>query len=223
MGAAQGTLIDPRTNDIFLVARAPYVHSLVRWPSLPFQRSVRATEIHSETIAAILESIACAEHEPAEAETWVSPGGEFRVGNVRGAWTKSAAQYIGHAAREAARRARLGQIAARLAEIDAAIADCDAAGAELAALREAARREYESAPSDEQLLRLHAEHNSAEQRRRDAQTRLGEADAKLAQAEHGLARARDDLAIDSRDLNLPAVPSDLDASITRSASTAGSV
>ncbi|MGC1457193.1 MAG: TIGR02680 family protein [Steroidobacteraceae bacterium] len=206
----QGTLIDPRTNDILLVARAPYEHSLVRWAEPTVPTIGQGAEIHPETITAILESIACAEQEPAEAETWVSPGGEFRVGNVRGAWTKSAAQYIGHAAREATRRARLGQIAARLAEIDAAIADRNAAAAELTALREAARREYESAPSDEGLLRLHAEHNSAEQRRRNAQTRLGEADAKLAQAEHGLTRARDDLAIDSRDLNLPTVASDLD-------------
>ena len=206
----QGTVIDPRTNDVVLVARAPHEHSLGQWivPTVP--TAVPGVGVQAKTVAAILESIACAEHEPAGVETWISPSGEFRAGNARGAWTKPEAQYIGHAAREAARRARLEQIAARLAEIDAAIADCEAAAAEGTALREAARQEYESAPSDEGLLGLHARHNAAERQRRDAQTKLGEADTKLAQAEHALARARDELAIDSRDLNLPAEGPDLD-------------
>ena len=206
----QGTVIDPRTNNVILVARAPHKHSLGQWivPTVP--PAGPGTEVQAKTVTAILGSIACAEKELVEAETWLSPSGEFRAGNARGAWTKPEAQYIGHAARDAERRARLEQIAARLAEIDAAIAACDAATAEVSALREAARQEYDSVPSDEGLLRLHAHHNSAEQQRRDAQTKLGEADTKLAQAEHALARARDDLAIDSRDLNLPAGGPDLD-------------
>jgi len=206
----QGTVIDPRTNDVVLVDRAPHEHSLGQWivPTVP--TAGPGTEVRAATVAAILGSIACSAQEPFEAETWISPGGEFRAGNARGAWTKPEAQYIGHAAREAARRARMEQIVARLAQIDAAIADCDAAAAEVAALRESARQEYESAPSDEGLLRLHARHNSAEQQRRHAQTRLGEADTKLAQAEHALARAREELAIDSRDLNLPTEGPDLD-------------
>jgi uncharacterized protein (TIGR02680 family) len=200
----QGTVVDPRTHDIVLVARAPHDHSLRRWIEPTVPATGPGAEVSATTLAAILESIACTAHELADAETWISPSGEFRTGSARGAWSKPEAQYIGHAAREAARRARLQQISARLTEIDAAIADCNAAAAEVTALREAAMQEYESAPSDERLLRLHAEHNAAEQRRRDAQARLGEADAKLARAEHALARAKDDLAIDSRDLDLPA-------------------
>ncbi len=200
----QGTVIDPRTNDVLLVARAPHEHSLGQWivPTVP--TAGPGAVVQAKTIAGVLESIACTEQEPSGAETWISTSGEFRAGNARGAWTKPEAQYIGHASREAARRARLEQIAARLAEIDAAIAGCDTAAAEVTALREAARQEYDSAPSDDELLRLHARRTSAERQRRDAQTRLGEADARLAQAENALARARDDLAIDSRDLNLPA-------------------
>lgn len=206
----RGTVIDRRTNDVVLIARTPHEHSLGKWivPTVP--AAGPGAQVQAKTVAAILESIACAERDPAEAETWISPNGEFRVGNVRGAWEKPEAQYIGHAAREAARRGRLDQIATRLDDIRAAIADCSARAAEVAAHREAARQEYESAPSDDALLRLHARHNAAELLRRDSQTRLGEADAKLAQAELALARARDGLAIDSRDLNLPADAADLD-------------
>jgi uncharacterized protein (TIGR02680 family) len=225
----EGTVIDPRTNDVVLVPRArhgtggsapsgsdngvtssPPPYCLGRWIEPTVPAAGPGSAIQAATVAAVLESIACGEQEAVEAEAWISPQGEFRVGNARGAWTKPEAQYIGHAAREAARRVRLEQIAARLAEIDTAIADCVAAAAAVSGLREAARQEYESAPSDEELRRLHAEHSSAEQRRREAQKRLGEADAKLAQAEQALGRAKDDLAIDSRDLNLPSDGARLD-------------
>jgi uncharacterized protein (TIGR02680 family) len=206
----QGTVLDPRTNDVILVTRPRHEYSLARWMKPTIPTTGRGVEVNATTVATILESIACTEQESTNAETWISPTGEFRSGNVRGAWTKSEAQYIGHAAREAARRVRLQEIAARLIEVEGAIAECNAAAAEVASHREAARQEYENAPSDEELLRLHAQRNSAERQRRDAQARLGEADTKLAEAERALARARDDLDIDSRDLNLPAAASALD-------------
>lgn len=206
----QGTVIDPRTHDIVLLARTPRERSLAQWIRATVPTTGSGADVNAATVSAILGSIACAEQESLDAEAWVSPNGEFRISNARGAWTKPEAEYIGHAAREAARKTRLEQITTRLREIDVAITECDAAAAEVATLREAAGQEYESAPSDEGLLRLHAQHNSAEQQRRDAQARLGEADAKLAQAEHALARARDDLAIDSRDLNLPTESAELD-------------
>ncbi len=206
----QGAVIDQRTNDVVLVARTPHEHSLGQWivPTVP--AAGPGAEIQAKTITAILESIACAEQEPTGAETWISPRGAFRTGNARGAWAKPEAQYIGHAAREVARRTRLEQIATRLAEINAAVAGCDAAAAEVTELREAVRQEYESAPSDDELLRLHARRNAAELQRRDSQTKLGEADAKLARAEQAHAREREALASDSRDLNLPADAVDLD-------------
>ena len=45
-----------------------------------------------------------------DATVWVSSGGRFRNGVLRGAWHKAAAAFIGHTAREAARRARLAEL-----------------------------------------------------------------------------------------------------------------
>ncbi len=206
----EGIVIDARTNDVVLTVRPPCANSLADWliPTVPSTGS--GASVDAKTVAALLQSVACTEREPIEAETWVSPSGEFRLGQARGAWTKSDAQYIGHAAREAARLARLAKIAARLAELEAALNDCQSAATKLSALRADARSEYERAPSDDSLLRLHAERNAAEQQRRDAQMRLGEAESKLAHAENALARSRDDLALDARDLNLPATAADID-------------
>jgi hypothetical protein len=97
-------------------------------------------------------------------ETWISPSGQFRVDTVRGAWTKPGARYIGHAAREAARRARLDEIATRLNELAAALVAQASAAERLAALREDARSEYARAPADDGLLRWHAENNAARRR-----------------------------------------------------------
>ncbi len=205
-----GTAIQGRTHDVILTVRPPSANSLADWLTPTIPATGDGSSIDAHTLSALLRSVACAEDEPVDAETWVSPSGQFRVGTVRGAWTKPAARYIGHAAREAARRARLDDIATRLGELAAALETQASAAERLAALREDARNEYARAPADDGLLRWHAEHNAAEQRRREAQTRLGEAESKLAQADHALARARDGLSLDARDLNLPAAIADLD-------------
>jgi uncharacterized protein (TIGR02680 family) len=206
----EGVAIDPRTRDVILTSRAPRTGSLTDWLTPAIPDAGRGADIKAVVVSGILGAIACSEREPTDAESWISPAGEFRAASVRGSWTKPEAHYIGHTAREAARRARIAQISLRLKELDAAIRDCVSALGKVAASREVARLEYERAPSDDELLRLHAQRNSAEQQRRDAQTRLGEADAKFAQAETTLTRARDELSVDSRDLNLPATVADLD-------------
>ncbi len=200
----EGIVIAPQTHEVLLTVRPPCTNSLVDWliPTIPTMGG--GAQIDSSTLTALLQSVSCTEVEPATAETWVSPAGEFRVGNVRGAWMKPGARYIGHAAREAARRARLDAIAAALDDLLAALGTHESAVAELVSAREAARAEYAGAPSDEGLLRWHAENNAAELQRRTAQDRLGEAEAKLAAADHALGRARDALALDARDLQLPA-------------------
>ncbi|MGA9024909.1 MAG: TIGR02680 family protein [Steroidobacteraceae bacterium] len=204
-----GLMLAPGTHEVILTVRPSCANSLADWliPTLPTAGG--AAQINPATLTALLQSVACADAEPQSAEAWVSPGGEFRLGNVRGAWMKPGARYIGHAAREAARRARLDSIATRLDELLAALGAQESAMAQLEAARDTARSEYSRAPADDGLHRWHAENNAAERRRRDAQERLGEAESKLAQADQSLARARDGLALDAHALKLPTVAGEL--------------
>ncbi len=206
----EGAVLDRAAHDVLLVARAGQADSLAHWllPSLPAGGS--AASVSADTVSVILASIACTEREPMTAEAWVSLSGDFRVGPARGAWNKPRAQYIGHAAREAARRLRLGEIASKLLEIDAALAQCAATEAQLEEQRARAAREQESAPPDDALLRAQADRDAAEQVRRQAQSSLGEADSRLATAEHALARARDALELDAQSLRLPKDPSGIE-------------
>ena len=197
-----GALLDARTHDLVLTARSGVARSLADFlvPSVP---RAAASAPAPGVIDAVLRSIACAEQEAQHAEAWVSPHGAFRIGTVRGAWSKPRAAYIGHAARESARRTRLDAIAARLAELDDALAMCAAARARCETTRRAAFEEYAAAPVDEPLLRADAERNAAEHSRRTAQSSFGEADTQLSAAEHVLAEARQRLSRDARDLDLP--------------------
>ncbi len=205
----EGIVIAAQTNEVILTVRPPCANSLADWlvPTIPEVGA--GALIDATTLNALLRSVACGAAEPPGAETWVSAGGEFRVGSIRGAWMKPCARYIGHAARESARRARLDAIAIQLDELLAALGEHESAVAQLVSARDAARGEYARAPSDDDLHRWHAENNAAERRRRDAQERLGEAESKLAQADHALGRARDELALDARDLKLPAVAGEI--------------
>ncbi|MGH6887393.1 MAG: hypothetical protein ACREGK_15110, partial [Geminicoccales bacterium] len=196
-----GVLVDAHTHDVLLVPRAACSSSLAGrlLPSIPPDVSSLAPS----TVTAILRSIGFAEHEPEGAEIWVSPRGEFRVGAARGAWLKPDAEFIGHAAREAARRARLAGIGARLGELETSLANCEAKREACAATRRAAHEELATAPPDEPLLRADAGRTAAEQQRRSAQTRLGDAENDLSAAEREHAQARERLTHDARDLRLP--------------------
>lgn len=204
-----GRLLDTSTHDVVLVARHAYPAPLADWlvPSIP--ATGPAAAVDPRTVSALLRAITCTESEPDEADAWVSPSGEFRIGPRRGAWAKSRACYIGYAARESARRTRLRAIRAELARIHAALAACETEAAEIAELRRRAREERDGAPSDQPLLRKHAEYSAAERCRREAQDDLGKAEARLIEAARARTAATEALDQDARDLRLPADAKDL--------------
>jgi len=204
-----GSLLDAGTHDVVLVARHACPAPLADWlvPDMP--ATGPAAAVDPRTVSALLQAIACAENEPDDVDAWVSPRGEFRVGPRHGAWAKSRACYIGHAARESARRARLEAIAAELARLHAALAACETEAAEIAQLRRRAGEERDGAPSDQALLRKHADYSAAEQHRREAQDDLGKAETRLIEAGQARAAATEALAADARDLRLPAEAKDL--------------
>ncbi|MGH8236270.1 MAG: TIGR02680 family protein, partial [Steroidobacteraceae bacterium] len=158
-----GAVIDALTHDVMLVPRSPCTQPLRNWliPTIP--QSGHAAAVTSQTVAALLTSIACAVDEPPDVEAWLSPNGEFRVGTACGAWSKPRAEYIGHAAREAARRARLAVLAHDLAQIERMLAELDTTANQLSEARQTARSEYERAPADDNLQRAHARRAAQEQ------------------------------------------------------------
>lgn len=196
-----GRLIDSTIRDVILVARTPQNASLLDCLCATENNQVSTSLIH-----ALLSSIAYEEKDPVQAEAWISPSGRFRLGPAHGNWTKNQAEYIGYAAREAARQRRL-------AEITTALRDLTAQREQLVAERDNILRrlekiveDYAAFPKDDKLIDANAACTANEQIRRAAQDQLAETENRLKAAQNAWSRTNDALKLDAADLRLPAEP-----------------
>ncbi|MET0327594.1 MAG: TIGR02680 family protein [Luteimonas sp.] len=160
--------------------------------------------IAPDAVDALLAGIAYGEVDRVEAESWLSPEGRFRLGALAGAWTKPAASYIGHAARDRARLERLEAIAGELAALDAADAELAQRVGALASEREESEREWRGAPSGQPLREAIVAALAAASDVERVRLRLDQVAARAREAEVALHDARTRLQHDAGDLRLPA-------------------
>ncbi|HEY4293786.1 TIGR02680 family protein [Luteibacter sp.] len=160
--------------------------------------------IATNTIDALLGGIAYGARDRPEAESWLSPSGQFRLGALAGAWTKPAASYIGHAARERARRERLEAIVTELTQLAAADAELVRQYETMANEREESEREWRGAPTGEPLRDAIAAALASANEVDRARNRLAQVEQRAREAEGKLHDARDQLQHDASDLHLPA-------------------
>lgn len=159
--------------------------------------------VTADTIATLLAGIAYGAQDRPEAESWLAPNGRFRLGALAGAWAKPAARYIGHAARERARRERLDVIAFELVQLDAADAELAQQFERLATERDGGEHEWQGAPSDLPLREAIAAALVAAGEVERARARLALAERRSRDAEGELHEAREQLQRDATDLHLP--------------------
>ncbi len=157
--------------------------------------------VERSVVERLLSAIALGE---SDSPAWVAEDGSWRLGPIRGQWHKAQAVYIGHAAREAARRQRLAEIARQREALAARRAELEAEMAQLALRREAADREWNGRPGNQALRDAHA-NEAALRRARDSQMdRLERAKETLDAAREILQSARSELFQAAEDLRLPA-------------------
>ena len=187
-----GTLIDPGANDVFLVgADGPGDGGL--------NRVLRAEGPLAEALTRVLACIGAREQ---EGETWLTPDGRWQHGLLRGAWRKPDAEYLGHNAREEARRRRIAELEAILATIDESITTLAQERAAIEARAARIASERTSAPSVVRLQRAAHELESAESASAEARQRLDEIDQLLSKAVEAERDARDARDRDAADLCL---------------------
>jgi len=173
-----GRLLDRDDQDTILVAGisspAPDGASLdlVLTPSID-QQDARAGTLSEAGVSAVLRHIGFG----AKAGLiWVDRNGEWQLGPLRGSWSKPAAQHLGHASREAARRARMARLET---DIQAAQRATEAIKQELALLAERTERlhqETEQAPSDGNVRRALAQAEAWRENVMQMRSRLTEAE-----------------------------------------------
>jgi len=159
--------------------------------------------VGTEAIQALLAGIAYGDDDPTETEAWIAPDGRFRLAGLYGEWRKPQAEYLGYAARAAARARRLAQIEQRRAEVLRETEALQRLLGEVDDARQALDAELQSAPTDDALRAAQARYITAERARRDAQQRLADTEALLHQAEARLRQSQRELEADAADLMLP--------------------
>ena len=167
----------------------------------------QAAAVDDATILAVLERIG---RRAGDGGVWVSSDGRYRVGLLQGTWAKPAAEHLGTAAREAARRRRLADLDAQLADLDAQLADLDQ---RLAAIDDRAQRlagEHDAAPTDTPIRDAAAAHAAAVRQVAGLRERLADAEAATVRATAELDQARASHGEAATDLGLADGADDLD-------------
>jgi uncharacterized protein (TIGR02680 family) len=159
--------------------------------------------VPARTVDALLAGVACGSADPETAEAWVCLDGRFRIGTLAGTWSKPEATHIGHAARAAARRRRLGEIGLRLRELDTAQRDMESLFGELDAQRAQARDEWRTAPAEQPWREAMLEAAACAREVQAARARLDDAESQCREAEQKQETTREALDRDAKDLRLP--------------------
>jgi uncharacterized protein (TIGR02680 family) len=130
--------------------------------------------------------------------------GSYRLGPLHGRWTKPAAEYVGAAAREQARRARLAELEATLDTAEFERAETEAALDQVAAVEARLVTQLQERPTDQSLRDAHARAAAAgtDLERREAALRPAREAVESARAE--AEAAQQVLGETAADLGLPA-------------------
>jgi uncharacterized protein (TIGR02680 family) len=192
-----GSVLAPDTHDVVLVAGAAREGNLGR-ALLPADdtRAVPRT-----TVESLLATIGLGER--AAGETWVDLDGRWRIGPLEGLWSKSAAEFIGYAARESARRRRIAELERQVALAESAVRD---ALAELQVVQDrqrGVRQELAGAPSSEAVRRALQDLAAAHSLLNTVDERLVRQEAVLRDVVAEERNAIEALESSARDLGLP--------------------
>jgi uncharacterized protein (TIGR02680 family) len=194
-----GELLDPDTEDVLLAAtdgarRGPRLDDALV-PAIGDAVAVSEAGVHG-----LLAAIGLGESaEP----VWVTTGGRFRNGVLRGAWHKEAATFIGHTAREAARKAQLAELNNRAAAARAELTAIERQLAELTRRQAHLERELTELPPDAAVRDADSALAAAQAELASAALRLESARSHEQQAHARDQEASDTLHADASDLGLP--------------------
>ncbi len=190
-------------HDAQWLTRERQPQSLAAWLRPTEAASDAPPRVDPTVVQRLLEGVACGAEDNPAAEAWIAPTGRFRLGALAGVWHKPGAEFIGYAARCAARERRQHEIDARLEAIDAALTLLAQDFAQLDADQREAADEWQCAPSDDSLRAAHVEAVSRAREFDMARQRLEHTDRLLRAAAEQWEQARTILERDAEDLTLP--------------------
>jgi uncharacterized protein (TIGR02680 family) len=200
-----GELLDPDTEDAVLAADS----SAPTGPRLT-DALVSAidpvSDVTDAVVTGLLSSIGLGE---SDGTVWVSGHGRFRNGVLHGAWHKPSAAYIGHAARERARQARLAELRLVIQQARDELADTERLIDGLDQRHEQLERELADLPPVASVREAHSALRTVESELVGAERRLAGARGREREAQDREQAARTTLDADAADLGLPSDAEDV--------------
>ncbi|MCK9879045.1 TIGR02680 family protein [Frankia sp. Ag45/Mut15] len=221
-----GRLLTPGTHDVAIVADGAgagpvgdhHLGAVLR-PAVD-RCDPAAAAVPDTIVAAVLARVGYVPADTSDAadpdavdrvgDTWVAADGRFRVGRLRGSWTKPAARYLGHAARELARRNHLADIDTELAALDREIAEHNAARVTLRQRRVTLNDEVAGLPADTPARHTFAAARQADRDRHRADAVHQTATRTAERAEDAFRQARAERDETAAQLGLPVATDELE-------------
>lgn len=162
-----------------------------------------------DVVARVLAAIALGED--GRSSSSVSLDGRWRLGVATGSWLKPEAQFVGAAARERNRRARLADLQAQIEAAEREVADLVGTLADVEARGDAARREAEVLPSDRAVRERHRAVDSTHTIRAERERAATAVQAELGSAQSRVTSTAEELALGADRVSLPTARRELEA------------
>jgi uncharacterized protein (TIGR02680 family) len=199
-----GELLAPGTLDVMIdpSGRPPVTGTTLNDVLRPAidRESCGAATLAEEAVKEVLTAIALTdEGDPVS----ISPDGSFRHGILRGAWQKATATFIGHGAREQARRLRLAELQAERIVVAGRTKERGENLLRLAERRAKLEAELAAVPGDADLREAHAALGRLESELARATERVVIALGEEREAKTAMQTADTALRSDAEDLGLP--------------------
>ncbi|MGH9242809.1 MAG: TIGR02680 family protein, partial [Acidimicrobiales bacterium] len=143
---ADGVVMHPRAHDTLLRADAPSCPpGVATLADMLVPARIEGSPIPSSTIARVLRAIGLGDH--SGVATWVTAGGRWSLGVLRGTWRKSTVEYLGAGARRATRDRLLAELRDEVAACRVDLAEARSSAAAAAEYRDAVEALPGSLPS----------------------------------------------------------------------------
>ncbi len=167
----------------------------------------RANAVTDPVLTALLADIGWG---PSDHSAWIDDSGQWRLGPLQGCWQKTEAEYIGHGAREAARRRRLAALAIEIGNSEAMLEELQQQLDRLAQRKIHLDEEWKAAPGDEALRQAHRHVTTLIAQKQAQEAKVTKEAQRLAEAQTALEQQREARDLAARDLDLPTEPIALD-------------
>ncbi len=200
----EGQLLAPQTWDVMFTPGSPAPQGLghILKPAVN-RNDPRANAVTDSIVNNLLTGIGWGK---SDHPCWIDDSGSWRLGTLQGNWGKPEAEYIGHGAREAARRRRLEALAIEIKHDEESLAKLQQQLDRLAERKSVLDTEWKTAPDDEPLRQAHRQVATLIAQKQNQEAKVENQAKRLAAAQTEMEQQHEVRDQTARDLDLPADP-----------------